>query len=833
MRVPVQWLADYVDVSMPVAELATQLTMAGLKVESIERIGEDWQDVIVGQVIEIELHPTSRTPLHVARVDVGGRIITSVTGASNVRPSDKVPVVPAGGVLPHGPDGRPTIMQAKPMAGIASEGMLASPRELGLSDDHSGILILPSEFPVGAHLRTFMGGDVLDIETNPNRPDTLSIIGIAREVAAITQQQLTLPDVEAIDDQIEWLDEESIPVVVEDPDLCPRYSALRIGGVQVQPSPFWLTDRLEAAGMRAINLLVDISNYVMLEWGQPTHAFDASRLHGPMIVIRRGREGESLTLIDGVDRVLGEQNLLIADRDRAVAVAGVMGGEESEITDRTETVILESATFDPSSVRRTAQTLGVRTEASSRFEKGLPPEQTVLAAQRYLQLLAQITGGPLRVARVSDVWVGPPQPRTVVMPMRDLDRLLGVRVSPDIAAEALSLLGFEVTERDDALVALVPFWRRVDVERSADLVEEVARLVGYDTVPSTLPRRTMEPAPPLPELYWEDVVRESLLCAGASEATTHSLTSLASMSRLLRQDADGRSPDWDEVWARLVANPAGVYEREALTLPVHLLNPATQDRQVLRLTLVPSLLDVAARNLKHTDERLAFFEIDRTFFRRPAGLPYERRTLALTLSGRRRPRTWQEPAPEPYSFFDLKGMLSGVLDSLQIDGWTVEAASHPALHPGRSAVIRLGGRDVAFLGELHPEVAETFDIEGRRVQVAEVDLDSLFARASDRRVFRPLPRYPAALRDLAVVVPQDVPAAEVMRVVREAGDALLESSQIFDAYQGDPLPAGAKSIAVALEFRAPGATLTQDEVGAVMDRIVHALSNELGATLRE
>jgi phenylalanyl-tRNA synthetase beta chain len=598
--------------------------------------------VVIGQIVELKPHPTSKKPLWVAQVNLGDRTITVVTGAPNLQAGDKIPVVLVGGVLPHGPDGGPMIIEAKPMAGITSEGMLASERELGISDEHSGIYVLPADVPVGAPLRNVMGGDVLDIETNPNRPDTLSIIGIAREVAAITEQQVTLPELDSIDGSVEWLEEDSIPIEVEAPDLCPRYSALRVEGLRVESSPSWLAGRLEAAGMRPINLLVDITNYVMLEYGQPMHAFDAERIAGGRIVVRRGRPGEHLRTLDGVERTLSPDNLVIADAQRAIAIAGVMGGEDSEIGPGTTSIILESATFDAISVRRTAQALGLRTEASSRFEKGLPPEQTVLGLLRYLQLLAQILGTPLRAARISDAWIGAPEPRTVTMPMRDLDRLLGVTVSADRAAEALSLLGFDVGIRDGAIDAVVPFWRRADVELSADLVEEVARMIGYDTIPVSLPNRTMPP-PELPDdIYWNSVVRDRLVAAGASEVVTGALTSPATMARLFRPGS-GPAPDdleSPDLWSSLVVNPAGVYAQDALTLPLHLLNPPSRDRTTLRLTLLPGVLAVVERNLKQTEERLAFFEIARTYFRRPEDLPYERRTLALALSGRREPRTW-------------------------------------------------------------------------------------------------------------------------------------------------------------------------------------------------
>ncbi|GAC1319908.1 MAG: phenylalanine--tRNA ligase subunit beta [Chloroflexota bacterium] len=828
MRVPLQWLADYVDLDLPTHDLATRMTMLGLKVESIERIGAGWHDVIIGQVTELEPHPTSNKPLNVATVDLGNRTITVVTGAQNVQQGDRVPVVLVGGLLPHGPDGEPMTIAAKPMAGITSEGMLASARELGLSDEHSGIHVLPPDAPLGEGLGRVMGGDVLDIETNPNRPDTLSMIGIAREVAAMTQQQVRLPDLDAPGNDIEWMDGDSIEVRVEAPDLCSRYTALRIEGIEDRESPVWLASRLEAAGMRPISLLVDITNYVMLEYGQPMHAFDARALEGGSIVVRRARAGEVMRTLDGVERALSSDNLVIADDRRAVGIAGVMGGENSEIGPDTTTIVLESATFDGASVRRTAQALSLRTEASSRFEKGLPPEQAVHAARRYLQLLARVLGRAVRVARMADAFAAEPDERSVRMPVRDLQRLSGLPLDREYAADALSSLGFGVEIDDAAVIAHVPYWRRADIFLSADLVEEVVRMAGYDTVPTTLPRTALAPPAPVPSLYWSGVVRERLLANGVSEAVTGTLTSEEGMLRA-RLDKNGGEPPWDDV----VPHAAGVRARDARVEPIRLLNPPTQERDVLRLTLVPQLLDVVARNLKHTEERLAFFEIAHTYFPRPDDLPYERRTLALALSGRRSPRTWLEPDPGPYTFYDVKGLIETLLVSLHITEYRVEPGRWTYLHPGRSAVLRVDGQDVGVFGEVHPRVATTFDIDGFPVQVAELDLDSLFAAASDHRTFSPLPRYPAANRDVAVVVNRDLAADAILATVKNAGDALVESATIFDVYTGHPLPEDKKSVAIEMHLRAADATLTQDEIAGAMERITDALTRDLGAALRE
>jgi len=833
MRVPIGWLADYVDHELTTADLARRLTMSGLKVEAIERPGALWRDVVIGQVTELQPHPRSNKPLYVARVSTGSHDITIVTGAPNVRLGDKVPVISVGGLVPYGPDGQPLEIVPRPMAGITSEGMLASARELGISDEHSGIYILPADSPVGAPLTAIMGGDVLDLETVSNRPDTLSILGVAREVAAITEQQVTPPDLAALGHMITWLDEESVSLDVQDHELCPRFSALRIEGVESLPSPFWLVERLQASGQRPINLLVDLTNYVMLEIGQPMHAFDGARLATGRLGVRRSRPGEFLRTLDGADRGLPPGTGVVTDGERPVSVAGVMGGEDSEIGNGTTSLILEAANWDPVSIRRAAQALGLRTEASSRFEKGQPVEQTVQALLRYVQLLAQISGKPLRVARLVDAWESKPLERTVTMPLRDLHRLTGVQISSERAAEALSLLGFDVDSDDDAIRVGVPYWRRVDIEQSADVVEEVIRLVGFDTLPSTLPRRTMPPPVLSPWMQWDNVVRDRLLSGGASEISTHSLTSLSSMARLFRPGQNCHDLESPETWAALVPNALGVMAANASPLPVRLLNPATTDRQVLRMTLLPALLDVVSRNLKQSDEQLAFFEIDHSFFTRENELPYERRTLALALSGNRRSRTWADRSPGPHTFYDLKGMVDAVLDALGIPARRVEAAPHPALHPGRSAILYVDDQPAGYLGELHPQVADTFGIAASPAQVAEIDLETVYAAANGDRPFTPLPRYPAVFRDLAAVLDTEVRSSDVMDVVREAGGELLESARIFDVYQGEPLPADKKSVAVEMVFRSGETTLTQEDAASVMTRIVDRLDRRLGATLRD
>ncbi len=832
MLVPLEWLSEYVDHGLTTDELAWRLTMIGLNVEGIHRPAAGWHDVFVGHIVALEPHPRSRNPLNVARVDLGDQAVTIVTGAPNVRLGDKVPTVLIGGRLPHGPGGEPMTIESKPMAGIVSEGMLCSARELGISDEHSGIYILPSDAPVGAPLGSVMGGDVLDVETVSNRPDTLSMIGIAREVAAATQQQLNLPAQPDSPQRIEWLPSDSTTLRIEVPELCPRFSAVKIEGAHAGESPAWLASRLTAAGQRPINLLVDLTNYVMLEMGQPMHAFDADRLTGEGIVVRRAVDGETLRTLDGVERTLTGDAVVVADGSRAVSLAGIIGGEESEITSETTTLLLEAATWVGPNIRATAKAHGIRTEASHRFERGQPPEATVPALLRFVELLSTLNAHPIRVSQVVDARADIPVETVVGMPLRDLDRLVGVPIDAETAAEHLSLLGFRVTLHDDRLDAVVPPWRRVDIEQSADLVEEVARAVGFDGLPATLPRRTMRPPRPDPAAAWKAALRDRLLSGGVTEITTHSLTSPASMERLLPADSPGRGLATSD-WSACIPNPLGVRERRASLEFVRLQNPASADRQVLRMSLLPSVLDVLTRNMRQTDERLSFFELDRTFFRRDEDLPYERETLAVALSGLRAPRSWANPQPGTFTFFDMKGLLAALLHEFQVRAWSVEPRNHPSLHPGRSAALLVDGHEMALFGELHPDVALNFEVSNFPVQVAEVDLDALIARASDVRVFSPLPRFPAAYRDIAAVVARDLPVSRLLELVEREGGADLESARIFDVYEGSQLPPDKKSVAIELAFRSPESTLTQDEVSAAMATIIESMRRELSATLRD
>jgi phenylalanyl-tRNA synthetase beta chain len=849
VKAPLNWLADYVAITLPIDELVYRLTMSGTEVEGVIDRDSNWDDVVVGEVVALEQPPQAER-LVVATVDLGDRIVTAVTAAPNIAVGQKVPVVRVGGRVPCGPDGKPFVLQSRTMMGITGEAMVLSERELGLSDDHSGILVLHPDTPVGIPVASVMGGAVLEIAVNANRPDQQSLLGIAREIAAITDQALREPQRLISDLPIRQRSEPSAAVRVEAPDLCLRYSALRIDGVHVGPSPYWLANRLEAAGVRPINNIVDVTNFVMLELGQPLHAFDFFYLHGGEIIVRRALPGETLITLDGEERHLSPDMLVIADRDRSVAIAGVMGGQESEISSKTTSVLIESANFNRVSIRRTSRTLGLRTEASSRFERGIPPELTTQALWRCLDLMVQVMGegSQLEITELVDVSIPLPELPKVEMRLSEFERLLGMQVSSEDVIKNLAKLGFasRITA-DGLLIVQPPYWRR-DVEGPADVIEEVARMIGYDRIPETLPSQQTPPPPLLCELHWENAARETLWGIGMSEAYTDSLTSEESMGRLFAAvKSQGTSVDatdfknenselrtFREDWSAIVANPAGVQQRGATLAPIRLLNPLSRERSVLRLTLLPSLLDVIAYNLKHTQERLAFFEIARTYFPRSEGLPYERRTLSIALAGLRQPRSWNT-GEHGYTFYDLKGMVATLLAHFGIDErhWHIEPATHPALHPGRSGRLYLDGSDVGYLGEIHPLVAERFEIEAPiRAYGAELDLDSLMTHAIPLHFYHPIPRVPTVKRDISLSFPEDVPARAIQDMVRMAGGDLLTSVRIVDVYHGEHVGPARKSITLALEFQSPERTLTQEEVNTYQQRIVETLERELGGQLR-
>jgi phenylalanyl-tRNA synthetase beta chain len=835
MKVSLRWLSDYVNITLPPADLAHRLTMAGVEVETIQRIGAEWdrEKVLVSQVTALAPHPNADR-LQLVTVDYGQGSITMVTGAFNLAVGDKVPLALAGARVRNEHSGRWEWVTLKPgkIRGVLSEGMVCSPRELDLGEDHLGILILESDAPVGTPLVDYLGDVILALEIK-GRWDCLCLLGVAREVNAIQQVQLHRPDSLRLppDDYPEETTDvnDLVRIDIADPDLCPRYSATVLRGVKIGPSPRWLQERLLAVGLRPINNIVDVTNYVMWEWNQPLHAFDYDKIRGQRIIVRRAGEWNSFCTLDGQGRDLTPEMLMIADAEGPVAVAGVMGGLESEVTEATTNILLESANFNPISIRRTARALRIPSEAQRRFEKGLAPEQTVPAVRRATKLMLELAGGT--AARgVADAYPCPPQRLPILLPVAEVERLLGLAYSAAEIGRVCAALGFQWQIENRQSVIVNPHYQRTDVTIPADLVEEVARLEGYDQLPATL----LAGRPPEPDLNpprrWEELCRDVLAAAGCTEILSYPLASREALARLAVEVSADEGPV-AEIARRLL---------DVSTPPLALANPLSPEYSVLRTSTVPALLDTLARNLRHQDRDVALFELGTCFLPRQADLPEERRVLAVVCGQYRRGLTWG--SREEVDFFQFKGLAEELFTRLGIAGVVYQPAAYPVFHPGRCALVAVremvskGKREspalpLGLLGEVHPLIRQRFDL-GERVWLLVLDVERLLPLATGERQHVPLPKFPPVVQDIAVMVDAAVPAARVAETMRQAAGGILAGLQLFDVYQGEPIPAGKKSLAYSLTYQAPDRTLTDEEVARTRERIVQRLAKELSATLR-
>lgn len=845
MRVPLSWLKDYVDINVSPEELAHTLTMAGLEVDAIEYIGKDWGDkIITAQIIHLEKVEGS-DHLNFTRVITGSQELGVICGAPNIQLGDKVPLA-----LPGARVGDITITEARKM-GYVSQGMLCSPRELGIGNDHSGIYILNPDTEIGQPLVNILGEVVLDFAIKAHRGDLSSVIGVAREVAALTGQPLRLPQITFHEQGTPVA--EMVKVDIEAPDLCPRYTGRVISNVKLGPSPDWMGRRLLAAGMRPINNVVDIANYVMLEIGQPLHTFDYDLVPDHHIIVRRAHVGETLTTLDDVLRKLTPDMLLITDPQGATAVAGVIGAAKSEVNANTAHILLESANFLGSSVRRTSVKLGLRTDASSRFEKGLDPELTILGTNRACQLLVELAGGTVHPGIV-DNYPRPVQPRTISFSIDEITWLTSMQVTQFEAVNALSALGFNVVPDEDGkhMLVTVPTYR-TDIEEGADLVEEVIRLIGYEKIPSTIP---VGPLPAPMADHWferEHEVRTQLVGAGLNEIVTYSLTSRARMTNLLAypdaasaqvllQAPVGVSASTAEDAVVKTNSTTAVATFDARSLPaVVLANPLSQDLETMRLTLMSNLLETVQENSKRNKAGLRFFEIGRRYLPTDdtSGLPDERRTVGIALCGPAE-ISWVSELARPADYYDLKGILEGLLASLKITRYRFTPTQHPTLHPGRCALLELprqtdDGEElfspVGVLGEVHPLVQQRYDLP-HRAYLAEIDLERLYAAVPARISYQPISRHQELTRDLAIVVDEQVPAQDIQDVIVRSGGELLRSVTLFDVYTGEPIPAGKKNLTYSLLYQSQERTLTDVEANTLQERIIKALNDTFGATLR-
>jgi phenylalanyl-tRNA synthetase beta chain len=788
MRVPVEWLREYCAPDLPVDELATRLAMTGTEVDRIDHHGVAQLDAfVVGRVLRAERHPDADR-LSVCVVDVGGgEEAQIVCGAPNVAAGQLVAVGRPGAVMPDG-----TRLRQARLRGVASDGMILAEDELAIGPDHAETLVLDGDAQPGDPLAEVLpiSTDVLELEITPNRPDCLGVYGVAREAHAATGARLAPAPWEDDPGSLQAGDI-GAEVVVEAADLCPRFTARAFEEVTIGASPPWLKARLMACGQRPINNVVDITNYVMLLTGQPLHAFDLDRVAGRRLVVRRARGGERIVTLDGQARALDPDVCLIADDEGPTSIAGVMGGTRSEVAPDTTRVLMEVATWVGANIHATSLKLGLRSEASGRFEKGLAPEQALEAQAVATALMLELTGARLVPGTID---IGGPGPPPLTIRLRDarMVGLLGVNITRSEAALHLQRLGFETTERPDGLDVTVPHWRRNDVTREADLIEEVARLHGVnDQLPATLPRRRGAVGVLTPAQRLRRRAEDVLADRGLLEIVGWSFESPDRDARL-------RLPDGDPRRRHVVIE-----------------NPMSEDQSVLRTTLLGSLLDVARHNAARGQGGGAgFFESGAVYLATGDTLPHEHRALGALVAG---------------DVFAAKAYVEALLRALRVDG-SFAARAQPFLHPGRSAAVSAGGAEVGWVGDVHPLVAREWDL--RDVAAFELDLDAVVAEAAAIPVYDDLTSFPELREDIAIVVDADVPAARVLDVVRDAGGDLLARAEVFDVYRGEQVAAGRTSLAIALTFRASDRTLTDADVAPLRERIVARLAGELGGELR-
>lgn len=802
MRVSYEWLLDYIDPGIPAAELAELLTLSGVEVGAVETFGPPLPGVVVGKIVAMEAHP-GRSNLTLVEADIGHQVLKIVCGATNMRVGDKVVVATSGSELPG-----PRLIETAVLYGVSSAGMLCSAQELGLelgADDE--ILILDDSAVIGEPADQTLGFDdqILCLELTPNRSDCLGMLGVAYEVAAHTGGKVKIPPYSP--PEIARDINEAVKITVEDSELCPRYTARVIQNIQIGRSPLWLQLRLLKSGIRPINNIVDITNYVMWEFGQPLHAFDLMLLEDKQIIVRRAEAGEALITLDGVKRELDSDILVIADKHEPVGLAGVMGGENTEITAHTSEVLIEAAAFNPTNIRRTARRFTLPSEASQRFEKGVNHEMVTLAQNRAVLLISEIVGGEVLKGLI-DLNYSTAKPSRIEVDPERINRILGTSISRDQVIEILDRLGLIIQPEETGLLAIRVPLRRPDLTIEEDIVEEVARLYGYDKIPITLPRGELLDNRESRDQRLQTLFKNILIACGFYECITYSFINPANLLQL-------RLPDTD---FRLQA------------IPVQ--NPFSEEQAVMRTTLLPGLLKVVQLNSNHRELNQMLFEIGSVYEPETLPLdklPLEKVKLALAVTGLIPEPNWVTPSREA-DLFTIKGALESMFDRLQIENVDYLAEAMPFTHPTRSAVIMIAGEKLGFLGQLHPEVALEWDIN-HPVTVCEIDLSILIKQADPVPRVVPLPRYPSANRDIAVVIPREVSALQLEKTIREAGGGLVSRVKLFDLYEGKQIPEGKRSLAYSVVFRSDKGTLTDTEVKVAQDSIEKALL-ALGAVLR-
>ena len=810
MQVSTKWLKDCINIDdISPEELAEKLTMAGIPVENVVHADEGLEKVVTGKIEKLEAHPDS-DHLQVCQMNIGtGELLQIVTGAPNVKQGQIVPVALVGSHLPNGQK----ISKGK-LRGVASNGMLCSADELKLDienlpqEQKVGIYILSEDTPIGVPAKEVLGLDdvVLEFELTANRGDCFSVFGIVREAAVLTGKEANFPKIK-VNENDEANAKDLVTIKIDSPDLCSRFSSRVLKNVKLGPSPDWMQQRLQGAGIRAINNVVDVTNFVMVELGQPMHAYDYDEVVGHVLNARRAIEGEQLHTLDDSNRLAKGGELVIADAEKAAGLAGVMGGFETEITEKTKTVILEAASFNGASIRRTSRSVGLHSEASGRFERGVDETQTIRALDRAAQLLQDM--GACTVCKgVVDVYPNPKSEVTVEFTSEQINSRLGTNIKSESMIDILDKLGFVIEKKSDKYSVRVPSWRN-DVTMWEDLSEEIARIYGYDNIPSTLPIGETSQGHQSDTQNFVDKIKSALVSLGMNEELSFSFTNPTMFDKInLPQDSELRKA-------------------------VPIMNPLTDDYPLLRTTMISSIMENVARNYSRKNEDIRLFEIAPVFYPKALPIteqPIETLKLAGVIMGRREPKGWNQNSNE-VDFYDMKGIVEELFSRIEIDKYTVEVGEHFAMHPGKTAVFKKGKEILATVGELHPAVANAFDIP-KKIYIFEADIATLMKYTSKNFKYEQLPKYPAITRDLAILVDKSIAAGEIEKTITKNGGKYFNNVTLFDVYTGDRISKDKKSLAFNIKFQSTDRTLTDEEADESFKKILTAIENQFKAELR-
>ncbi len=848
MKIPISWLKDFVEIDIPVEQLAERLTLAGLEVVKLQYVGVPQQEVegvrvppsdhlvwdrdkiLLGAIKEVKPHPDADR-LVLAMVDYGGdELEQCVTGAPNLfeykgqgelNPPLWSPFAMEGSTVWDGHSDKPKLMtlKGKKLRGIYNKSMVCSEKELGISEEHEGIMILDAKdnFVPGTPLQDVLGDVVLDFDLTPNLARCFSVLGIAREIAALLNKELKEPSYDFLAEGAPI--EGQVKIEIHEPELNPRFTLTLLKNTKVQESPAWMQHRLKLVGQRPINNVVDVTNYITFELGQPLHAYDYDKLvkraggKTPTIITRLPKKGEKLETLDDVDRELDNHNILVCDTAGVIGMGGIMGGADTEIADDSTNVLLEAANWNFINVRRSMKSQKIHTEAGTRFSRGVHPSQAILGVQRGIELMRQTGGGQIAEG-VIDEYPNQPEPVTVELPLSEVHRLLGIEMSIQTVAEILSRLHFDVTLDGEGVRVVVPD-HRMDISDDAvigqaDLIEEIARVYGYDKIPNTIMADEMPPQWANATFEAEEELRDLLVGLGLQETISYRFT----------------TPE-----AEAMLTPQGLVSSLPKASYVEMANPSSADKTVLRHTLLISLLENAMNNQRFTP-RQQIYEIGKVYFRRDDALPDEPRRLGILMTGAVDETDWLTAKTELVDFYDLKGVVDGVMAGLHLENVEYKRGSHSSFHPGRSADVHLNGKSVGTFGELHPLVAGTFKLTDAPILVAEFDLDALLKAMPERHDVASLPVTPAILEDIALIVREDMPASEVEAIIWKAGGRLLKAVNLFDVYRGDSIPTGKKSLAYSLTYQTDDKTLKDKDAAKVRNKIIGAAKHQLNAEVR-